>query len=137
MRHDDQFPLEFGNLEEIRFQCTMETNYWVNVMVQNKKLRKIIAGVGLQRDHLVRIADELPSLEEFTMEYIRTVPETIGDIVEFLKRANHLKKAKFESFPDVWKNGCNKVVEQLEQLNNEWENTKNDKYSCWLVRKEF
>ena len=71
----DEFPLEFGNLEEIEFgnpdlfgPHDRAVN-WTNILIQNKKLRKVTAINGLQRDQLERIANELPNLEEFTMKF--------------------------------------------------------------------
>lgn len=67
--HLNWVPLEFGSLEEIEFNSPELTGYWINVMMQNKKLRKVTAHFVLQRENLQQIADELSNLEEFTMSY--------------------------------------------------------------------
>ena len=100
-------------------------------MIQNKKLKKVFAQNALQRDHLERIADGLPSLEEFTMGYGDTDSKSIEDIVGFMQRAKKLKKA---SFLRLGITGCN---EAAQQLNHEWETTVNEWNLCRFVRTYF
>ena len=123
-------PLEFGSLEEIDFNCQELTTYWINVMMENKNLRKITAHFGLIRTYLQRIADELPNLEEFTMAYSRDDFKSVRNIVDFLQRANQLEKA---TFLNLEQNACDEAAEQVK---NEWKNEENGS-SCCFVRKLF
>lgn len=125
-----QVPLEFGNLEEIEFASKEYINDWIDIVVQNKKLRIVTANRELQRDHLQRIADALPNLEDFSMEYYDNDDRrSVEDIVHFIQSANQLK------IITLFRLGTDGCEEAIQQLSNEWENTSNDSYRCFFVRK--
>ena len=126
----DQVPLEFENLEEIEFDHSQHTNFWIKTMMQNKKLRKVTANPALGPGHLQQIAVGLPNLEEFTIEYDDIDSQSVEDIVDFLQRANQLKKA---TFSNLRTNECNEVAEQLKD---EWKMTVIG-YMCCYVRNGF
>lgn len=93
----DRIPLEFGNLKEIEFRCKDLADHWINIMMQNRKLRKVtiikdtnINGLG--RDHLKRIAEGLPNLDVFTMQF---AVQAVEEIHDFLQSASQLKNATF------------------------------------------
>lgn len=117
----DQLKWEFGNLEEIEFNHNYFVDYWVDVMVENKKLRKVTALNALRRNNLERIANELPNLEEFFMYYDFNDVQSSEGVTFFLQNAKKLKNAKFWSV----KRGL--FDEVLQQVNNEWE----------IIRKKF
>lgn len=124
----DRIPLEFGNLEEIEFSNEDLTIHWVNIMMQNEKLRKVMAFDIVDRDNLQRIANGLPNLEEFTMQYHQRHIEPIQNIVDFMQSANQLKKA---TFPKLGIEKCNEVAHQLI---NDWKIEENDMNVCCLIR---
>lgn len=99
-------------------ECTYTTEIICRVF---HKKQLITIQNTLRRDHLERIADGLPNLEEFTMEYNDgdVIDLTAAqEIVDFLQGAKQLKIATFISYKDVGE--CNKTAEQLK---NEWETT--------------
>lgn len=126
-----EIPIRFGNLEEVEYNRKGLTNYWINVMTENKKLRKVTALVALGRDNLRRIADEMLGLEEFSMTYADDDIKFIPDIVNFLTTANQLKKASFVKL------GAYACAEAARQLNDEWESTVYDESSCCFIRKNL
>ena len=50
--HIDRIPLEFGSLDEIEFSDRELTERWIDILMQNTKLRKVTALNALQRDNL-------------------------------------------------------------------------------------
>lgn len=86
-----RIPLVFDNLEEI--STDRSTDKWFDIIIQNKKLRKITSD-EFNDDQLRRIANELTHLEEFTMKF-QARNASITNVVEFIKTAKNLKRAKF------------------------------------------
>lgn len=125
----NRIPLKFRNLEEIEFNRKDLSDHWIDIMMENKKMRKVTAFNALQREHLERITDGLPNLEKFTMGYGDTDPKSIEDIVGLMQRAKKLRKA---TFLRLGKTGCN---EAAQQLNYKWETTVNEWNLCRFVRK--
>lgn len=126
-----QIPFEFGNLDEIQFAGNKFINSWVDIVMQNKKLRKIRVLNALRREHLERIADGLPNLEEIVMSYPYNDFKSVPDIVDLLQRAKQLKRAQFLYF------GMDKCNEAAKQLKNEWKTIVDDEDEglCCFVRK--
>lgn len=60
----DRIPLAFGNLDLITFSRSDLTPQWINIMLENKNLRKIFTWNGLNDTQLLQIAEGLPNLEE-------------------------------------------------------------------------
>lgn len=123
-------PLKFGNLEEIEFEHKHLVDYWLDILMQNKNLRKLSASFELEHEHLKQIANGLPNLEEFKMLCSFAGPKPLRTIVDFLRSANQLKKA---AFGELREKDCAKAAEQLK---GNWEKVKAiRKSTCLLVRK--
>lgn len=121
-------PLEFGtNLEEIEFDRQELADFWVNVMMQNRNLRKITTQTTLSHDSLEQIA-KLPNLEEITLSYDDTRHSNAQDIVDFLRNSNRLNKVIFIKLA---MNDCKAAAQALK---NEWNNSGNY-WHCNFIRK--
>lgn len=119
-------PLEFGNLEEIEFDREDLVDYWVNIMMQNRKLRKISSSSRLRYDTLAQIVGGLPNLEDFMMEYDAEGQNSVQRVVDFLRSAKQLKKVTFIKF------GSNECSATAQVLINEWKNVKNGWFCCFV-----
>lgn len=64
---NDQILMEFGNLEEIQFNEMHFTQQWVDIVLKNKNLKKIVNENGFNDTQLQQITDGLPNLEYFGM----------------------------------------------------------------------
>lgn len=84
----ESVPIRFGNLEEI--VCDGKIDLWMEVIVNNKKLKKITAG-RFNDQQLQRIIDELNELEEFTLEF-ETDSNDIATIVRCIEQSKCLTR---------------------------------------------
>lgn len=132
MPQNDWIAFEFeGNLEEIHFEGKRNAEYWVELLMENTKLRKIYSGFGLERAQFEKIANGLPNLEEFVMEYFYDDIKSFSLIVHFLQSAKQVKKITIKA---VQEDECSGLAQLL---NEEWENVKNGFLWCGFVRREF
>lgn len=113
----DRIPLEFGNLEEIEFNREDLIEHWIEIVLQNKKLKKIVTRDFLTNDQLERIENGLPKLETFlfifdynadmhaTNETIRFLMETSYQIkeVSFNYLDEHYCKYLRDVLTEPWK----------------------------------
>lgn len=106
-----RIPLVFRSLEEI--VCGRPANLWLDIIVQNKNLKKIEYG-ELNHEQLQRIADELKNLEEFTSYCEAKTKESAEILVQFMVKAKKLKKATFKNSSVEIRN------EILSRLSPEW-----------------
>lgn len=86
----NKIPLVFGNLEEI--VCNNPADKWFDIIIQNKQLKKVRTG-KLKEEHLNRIADELPNLEEFITDF--NISNNTDKIVTFIGKGARLKRVQF------------------------------------------
>lgn len=111
----EQIPLAFGHLESITLSEIYFTSHWINIMLENKNLKKIKAFNALNDTHLQQISNGLPNLE-----YLLILNEngyaSISGIVQFMKNAKKLKNIDF-----VW---FDRNVDEFDafakQISNEW-----------------
>lgn len=127
----ERIPVRFGSLEEIEYNRKGLTSYWINVMRENRNVKKISVLGALDHRSLPRVALEMPSLQEFSMKYEDDDYKHIPNIVNFLASANQLRKASFLQFGEY---NCAEVARQV---NDEWEATVFDLYSCYFIRRNL
>lgn len=85
-----EVPFVFTTLEEFQFPGSMDP--WMDVIVQNKALKKINIQ-DISGEQLVRLIEELPNLEEIMTWF--NIARASDDIVHFLKGVKHLRKIGF------------------------------------------
>lgn len=111
----ERIPLAFGNLETIFINGNNFTSHWINIILENKNLKRIDAYNAINDTHLQQIANGLPNLEK--MELLNENGyASINGIVQFMENANHLKSIDL-IFIDV-------NIEDLDafakKMSNEW-----------------
>lgn len=123
----EQNPLKFGNLEEIQFDGEIGIKNWIQIALENPNLKSFDTSVQLNDEQLQEIAGGLPNLEQFKMQF-RIFDEHIDDVIQFMQKAKHLKKATFVL---IHKKNCESITKHMA---NEWKIEKNDGISCFFVR---
>lgn len=126
--HIERIPLEFGNLEEIELNSGEFTRHFIELMMQNLNLKKVVLNFVVNRNLFDRIANVLLKLEELVVKYDNGDSIPVPDIVQFMNNASQLKSISFLELP---KARCTQVAEQL---NDQWENAKKSKKHCSFVR---
>lgn len=104
-------PVVFGNLE--MFLYWLDTEKWVEVMLQNKKLSKIFLGSPTD-EVFQRIVTELPNLEILWTDYRVESIDDVKKVVRFIEMAPNLK-----SFA-IWGLDESYVDEILSRLRDQW-----------------
>lgn len=120
-----RIPLEFGNLAEI--EILHNADYWINVLMNNTNLKKMITKAPLNEEHLDRIADGLTKLEEFSMNCYQD-NEAHGRAVQFMRKAKQLKKISLIHLDD---DVCQEITENLYC---EWKRTEITQNACSFAR---
>lgn len=116
-------PIVFGNLEEI--ECDEEMyNRWFNVIIQNKKLKKITAG-GLMNHQYQKILRELPHLEEFIFEFDNRFPRDMSFFYGLINGSAQLRKVSFCAGV-IGRNRPQSIIDQLP----DWEFDRKD--NCFI-----
>lgn len=104
-----RIPIVFGNLVEIR--CHGREDKWFDVIMQNKKLKKITSS-EFSIGQVQQIIEQLPNLEEFWTRYNANTYDAISQLIE---ASEQLKKVVFRKPASINRN------EISERLQNKWE----------------
>lgn len=125
-----QISLEFGYLDEMEIGF-FHTDYWMDILMKNRKLKKVVSKIALSDEQLNRIADVLVELEEFSMDCSHD-NDADRKVAEFMRRAKLLKTI---SLPHLNDDLCQTIAEDM---HGEWKRVQifklYDKFACSFVR---
>lgn len=107
----ESVPIVFDNLEEIKSHGTIDK--WIDIIVQNKQLRKITFG-EISYEQFQRIIQELLLLEELWMVYRVDSMDDVNNIVRCIENGKKLKKISLWYLDDLF------AVAIRDQLSSEW-----------------
>lgn len=93
----ERIPINFESLEEIT--CIEPTSKWFDVIIRNKNLTKITAGV-LNGEQIRQIAENLPNVKEFHTKYDVKSMDDVDKIMRFIEVSKNLKTATFSHSND-------------------------------------
>lgn len=122
-------PFEFGNLEEIEINRDDLIDDWIEILLQNRNLKKIACHFVFSDDQLQRLDNEIPDLRE--LKFIFNARETYNTdgIVQFLLRKTiKLQRVSFSNENSICRDLC------VALLNSDWENVENSSEICSFVK---
>lgn len=89
----DRIPLVMKRLEEFNYMGLIDLS-WFDIMMQNIHMKRLTI-VNLSQEQLMRIANELQELEEFTTLYYSD--NLYQEVVQFMNTGKRLKKVLFRN----------------------------------------
>lgn len=121
----DCAPVVFGNLEE--FVYLMDTEKWIDVMLQNKRLRRIFLGKPTDKV-FERIVTELPDLKILWTSYEVKSIDDVKKVVQFIEMAKNLKSFSIWLLDEIY------VNEIHSRLHDQWRLNDTNKQKIAFIR---
>lgn len=119
-------PLKFSDKFEELIDWTLGPHL-LNFISRNKHLKKLFT----QNHEFLRIAEELPHLEEFRTDFSIYTTTNIEKVVQFLGVAKNLKQMKLKSYCA----GSSDAI--LQRVSNEWEQGNGDsEFNTVFIRRQ-